>query len=284
MIDVDEILGSEALASGQRAIIRTPIRPNEAINNSNVNGTTLLLGGPGIEPCIKGAKTHHKSGSGSGANGLSLSKSHRNTKPVARSASILLRSKGLILSDSESDEEENGDNSPGLSLKSSLDKCYSKKQKIKKHKRKTDHELHQQQFSNPLQQCFGKRKRSATLSSTTGPDASDANNVTEWSNDLFQTQKMDCDLSYEGSSDLSESSIDSDQWNEADDEQSDFYEVISRTNKEPSTKRSQFKYNAIPIPKNPFAIVSANISSPSSSYNSGTSASNILWKRRRRNH
>lgn len=40
--------------------------------------------------------------------------SNRPTKPVARSASILLRSKGLILSDSESEEEENSQPGSGM--------------------------------------------------------------------------------------------------------------------------------------------------------------------------
>lgn len=102
-------------------------------------------------------------------------------------------------------------------------------------------------------------------------------------------QKMDCDLLSCDSSSLSESICDSDHFVDADDEQSDFYEVISRSNKEFSKPVSSCKsitrgkYSpSIPIPKNPFASVPPT---PSSSYNSLTGPSSaMIWKRRRRNH
>ena len=110
---------------------------------------------------------------------------------------------------------------------------------------------------------------------------------------------MDCESQSEcDSSSLSESVCDSDHFAEADDEQSDFYEVMSRSNKDlcqPSSSNNdgpvgnsiksifRTKYSpSIPIPQNPFASVPPT---PSSSFNSLTGgSSSILWKRRRRNH
>lgn len=99
---------------------------------------------------------------------------------------------------------------------------------------------------------------------------------------------MECEC-FESSS-LSESSVNSEVENtfdEADDEQSDFYEVMAKTShssssstsKHTSTKHTR---HSIAVPKNPFAITASGSSTPSGSYND-VKLNSAIWKRRRRN-
>ena len=228
-------------------------------------------------------------------------------KPVARCASILLRSKGLILSDSDSEEIdespehkranesiESGHQASSLSI--------SRKHRMKKQKRKTDKAENQLSIASyNHNQYFGKRKRSTSLFSHSVEDASGSTNENKTGNvneshlpadvTTNRQQKMDCDSQSYDSSSLSESLYSSDQFFDADDEQSDFYEVISRTGHQQKVSSANQKYQkqgkskyhtSIPIPKNPFASVP---STPSSSCNSSNCLSSaLIWKRRRKNH
>ncbi|XP_015788666.1 uncharacterized protein LOC107365640 [Tetranychus urticae] len=234
-------------------------------------------------------------------------------KPVLRSASILLRSKKLILSDSESDEEKSGDplcyqNKEIKEIPGPFGDCgsLSRKHRMKKHKRKKeskDERLFGQLCvgQTSFAQYFGKRKRSTTVNQqSTSNFSEDSHNILDEhgnNGNSCELNSMDCESQSCDSSSLSESVCDSDHFVEADDEQSDFYEVMSRSNRdickpsssgncdtpESSKSISRTKYSpSIPIPQNPFASVPPT---PSSSYNSLTGgSSSILWKRRRRNH
>lgn len=213
--------------------------------------------------------------------------STRLTKPVARTASILLRSKVLILSDSETDDEDSSlrsDKSGGQEPQagSSL-----RRKKVKKHKRKKPDKqglIAGNPFGN-LNQCSGKRKRSTTISFTlSGESAGGPGGDPMQTTSDGLAQSMECEA-YDYSSSISESSVNSDierPFEEADDEQSDFYEVISKTSSHNKGKSSKGHHHRPPMAKNPFALVTASESStPSSSFTSGSSA--LLWKRRRRN-
>ncbi|XP_053214618.1 uncharacterized protein LOC128397875 isoform X1 [Panonychus citri] len=247
------------------------------------------------------------------------------SKPILRSASILLRSKKLILSDSES--EDGGDKSgdplcliPPQSKEmkeipgpfGDYPASLSRKHRMKKQKRKKeskDERLFGQLCvgQSNFNQYFGKRKRSTTVnnqqSTSGGIDETHGMNDDHGNNggnsNSYQLNSMDCESQSDcDSSSLSESVCDSDHFAEADDEQSDFHEVMSRSKKDicqPSSSNNcgpignstskpifRTKYSpSIPIPQNPFASVP---STPSSSYNSLTGGSSVLWKRRRRNH
>lgn len=244
-------------------------------------------------------------------------------KPVLRSASILL-SKKLILSDSESDDTEKQDGLTGNQRGaigglgadgmrnvprlfgdfncSSLSRRHRVKKSRKKKEVKEERTFGQLFLGqNSFAQYFGKRKRSANPANHSNSICTDDINVPpsgiSHSEELKTggpNDQMDCDSPSCDSSSLSESNCDSDHFAEADDEQSDFYEFISRSNKSLSKPLSPFfseceplscqnKYSpSIPIPSNPFASIPPT---PSSSYNSLTGASSsILWKRRRRNN
>ncbi|RWS07292.1 hypothetical protein B4U79_03188 [Dinothrombium tinctorium] len=220
----------------------------------------------------------------------------KSNKPVARSASILLRSKVLVLSDSDSEEfDANGIGNEEDRLRLTTGLVYNclsltRKSRMKKHKRKKDEKEHKfSQLSisqSNYNQYYGKRKRSTSLFANGVDEGAHSNDAT--SSAFNQHQSMDCDDSSAESSSLSESECETDHFVEADDEQSDFYEVMSRTSEDPSTRttlkctsKSKY-YHSIPIPRNPFASVPTT---PSSSFNSlNSSSTSILWKRRRRNH
>jgi hypothetical protein len=215
--------------------------------------------------------------------------SSRVTKPVARSASILLRSKVLILSDSESDDGDSSARSAINPGSSSANSSSLNRKKLKKQKRKKS-DKPSLVPTNPfaLNQCFGKRKRSTTISfSMSGESAGTSGtgdaSMTNGKSDTTG-MAMECE-SYEfDSSSLSDSSINSDydgkHFEEADDEQTDF-EGISTL---PHTKSARVRHShgSKPILRNPFALVTANESTPSSSFTSAGSSA-ALWKRRRRN-
>ena len=210
-------------------------------------------------------------------------RSVRNHKPVARSASILIRSKLLILSDSESDESNCGINSKMSQLSARKGKRVNKKNN---HLSKTlcPKDIDRISLQNPLHSSYtGKRKRSSTISET---------NQSLNPNLSVNGLQMDCDNDMTDDSSLSESS---DECNseincDGDDEQSDFYEVMAKSNK---TNQRQRHHNhmhtsrgidfAVPSARNPFLTM--GLSSPSSSsYSSSLTSANILWKRRRRMH
>lgn len=209
-------------------------------------------------------------------------KSH---KPVARSASILIRSKLLILSDSESDEESNG----GLDIKGTQPSTRKGKRANKKQNHLNKSLCHNEGNGLALQMALhsssftGKRKRSSTIS-----EANQSVNTNLSVNGI----QMDCDNDMTDDSSLSESSDDytSEVNFDGDDEQSDFYEVMTKSNK---TNQRQRHHNhmhnpraidfAVPSVRNPFLTMGLT-SAPSSSYSSSLSSANVLWKRRRRMH
>lgn len=256
-------------------------------------------------------------------------KSSRNGKPVARSASILLRSKVLILSDSES-EEEHSQSSRGSESRSKSGQSSSRKGKGRKSRKKSvgvnsvkgfcpfGGETNYGNLSVPgysgLQVhsapvTSGKRKRSTTTSFSASGEHSDHHhhhgNKMETS-DTIDT--MDMDNVYDSSS-LSESSTGTDcegqGYDEADDEQSDFYEVMSRVGGEDgrsdmSGRPGGRKYHhhhhhhhraskPMMVPRNPFATVTASpppgpsSSVPASSSAGSTPSAAVYWKRRKRN-
>ncbi|RWS27567.1 hypothetical protein B4U80_05187 [Leptotrombidium deliense] len=251
-----------------------------SIANSDTNNTGSVIS-------VNGFNKSKKS--------VQKSNQKRQNKPVSRSASILLRSQVLVLSDSDSDDFGNsnaGNEEDKLRLTTGqVYNCLSltRKSRMKKHKRKKDEKEHKfchltigQSHYN---QYYGKRKRSTSVFANVTDDTTHTTVSGDSASNAFnQHQSMDCDDSSADSSSLSESEIESDQIAEADDEQSDFYEVISRSNKEMSAKSFQKGklHHSVPIPRNPFASVP---STPSSSFNSMSSSSAaLLWKRRRRNH
>lgn len=226
--------------------------------------------------------------------------SSRITKPVARSASILLRSKVLILSDSESDDGDSSARSaalPTTATSSSANSSSLNRKKLKKQRRKKG-DKQPLVAGNPfsLNQCFGKRKRSTTISfSMSGESAAgtsghghNGETVTNGNGDNVNTMAMECERYDIESSSLSDSSINSDydskQFEEADDEQTDLEGMANL----PHAKSSRIRHSHISktVMRNPFALVTASESTPhtSSSYgSSGVASSAPLWKRRRRN-
>ena len=267
-------------------------------------------------------------------------KTSRNGKPVARSASILLRSKVLILSDSES-EEEHSQSSRGSESRSKSGQSSSRKAKGRKSRKKSiganavkgfcpfGGETNYGNLSVPGHSGLqvhsapvtsGKRKRSTTTSFSASGEHSDHHhhhhgNKMDTTDTTIDT--MDMDNVYDSSS-LSESSIGTDcegqAYDEADDEQSDFYEVMSRVGGDDgsgdmSGRPAGRKYHhhhhraskPMMVPRNPFATITASpppgpsssaavsssvtVSSSaavSSSAGSAPSAA-VYWKRRKRN-
>jgi len=210
-------------------------------------------------------------------------RSAKNQKPVARSASILIRSKLLILSDSESDDDSNG----GLNSKTNQMSARKAKRVNKKQNPLNAKMCPQECHTNGIQMALhssytGKRKRSSTIS-----EANHSSNTNLTLNGI----QMDCDNDMTDTSSLSESSDDynSDNNFDGDDEQSDFYEVI-KSNK--STQRQRHHNHshssramdfAVPSTRNPFLTMGLS-SATSSSYSSSLSSASMLWKRRRRMH
>lgn len=118
----------------------------------------------------------------------------------------------------------------------------------------------------------------------------DANGTSTTADGNHAQMAMECECF--DSSSLSESSINSEvenTYDEADDEQSDFYEVMAKTGGQANNTKhvSSKPRHAASVPKNPFALVTASSSStPSSSMGSSYSDGKInaaIWKRRRRN-
>lgn len=194
-------------------------------------------------------------------------KSH---KPVTRSASILIRSKLLILSDSESeDESANAKINGKMSL---LGKKMKQRLSKKKDKLRLEQERQRpnpQLNTNSSDGLTGKRKRSSTISDGCSSGAAGGHSTTQ----------MECDES--DSSSLSETPYNSDVNCDGDDEQSDFYEVIAKSSKSSSKSRhNHHPRHEFNIPtRNPFMTM--GLSSPGTS---NSTASSIIWKRRRRMH
>ncbi|KAI1304128.1 hypothetical protein HDE_01988 [Halotydeus destructor] len=242
----------------------------------------------------------------------SLNAKSRPTRPVTRSASILLRSKVLILSDSESEDNEDNMASasvPATEPASIQDKIANvsslKRRNVRKNRhKKTVADKKLLGSGNPFassNQCSGKRKRSATISMSMSTDLSSSGHhhgqrVTDGQSAGPGDANMAMDCECFESSSLSETSDDEYHYDEADDEQSDFYEVMAKTGCSSSSSsanqlspsstrhhgRSKYTNHSLPLHKNPFALITASTSStPSSSFNS--SSSNVIWKRRKRN-
>ncbi|XP_054165913.1 uncharacterized protein LOC128963431 [Oppia nitens] len=210
-----------------------------------------------------------------------IMRSVKSQKPVARSASILIRSKLLILSDSESDESNCGSNSKTNQMSARKAKRNNKKQNPLNSKTLYQKDYHNNGYQMSLHSTSytGKRKRSSTISEPN--HSSTSTNV---------SIQMDCDNDMTETSSLSETSDDynSDYDFDGDDEQSDFYEVI-KTNKTPQRQRHHNHSHtsraidfAVPSVRNPFLTM--GLSPASTSFNSTFSSANMLWKRRRRMH
>ena len=210
----------------------------------------------------------------------------RSHKPVARSASILIRSKLLILSDSESDDGSNC----GIDYKMSQLSARKGKRGNKKQNHLNKGLSHNGLDTNGLalqmalhSSYTGKRKRSSTIS-----EANQGLNTNLSMNGI----QMDCDNDMTDGSSLSESSDDytSEVNFDGDDEQSDFYEVMAKSNKSNQRQRHHNHLHnpraidfAVPSVRNPFLTMGLS-SASSSSYSSSLSSANVLWKRRRRMH
>jgi hypothetical protein len=213
-----------------------------------------------------------------------MMRSVKNHKPVTRTASILIRSKLLILSDSESDDDHNcGINSKMSQLSARKGKRINKKQNnLNKSLCQNQTNQFRLQMQSHCSPYVGKRKRSSTIS-----EANQSSNTNQSLNGI----QMECDNNISDTSSLSESSDDynSDVNFDGDDEQSDFYEVIAKTNKNNKQRHHNHSHIgraidfAVPSARNPFLTMGLS-SSSNSSYNSNLSSANMLWKRRRRMH
>jgi len=199
-------------------------------------------------------------------------KSQKNHKPVTRSASILIRSKLLILSDSESD-----DDTKNQLLARKCKRINKKQNNLSKNLYTNERQLNDKLRLQMQLTYTGKRKRSSTISE---PNQSNPNpSITQ----------MECDTAISEASSLSETSDDYDSDNnfDGDDEQSDFYEVIAKSKN--CTKPRHHNHSrpidfAVPSTRNPFLTMGLSSSSATSSYSSSLSSANMLWKRRRRMH
>lgn len=201
---------------------------------------------------------------------MKIVKSH---KPVTRSASILIRSKLLILSDSESeDESANAKINGKMSLlsKKMKQRLSKKKDKLRIEQERQKLCYQQQLNTNSSDGLTGKRKRSSTISDGCSSSLSTTGH---------STSQMECDES--DSSSLSETPYNSDVNCDGDDEQSDFYEIITKSSKSSSKSRhNHHPRHEFNIPtRNPFMTM--GLSSPGTS---NSTASSIIWKRRRRMH
>lgn len=253
--------------------------------------------------------------------------SRGNKKFVTRTASILLRAKALILSDSESDDHSlQSSESSGRparanrkkvkqtrrckSLKATGDQCSSSGWLYESHT-SSGHPI-----STPL---YGKRKRCSTMTvmsfSGSGEQQSNpmacASKSGSWSHSRSDGQMdVSCspsarfsladsmELDQEETSSLSDTSTEcgSQHYDEADDEQSDFNEVLEKSkdlsqqttttrpvhqNRVQSSHQSKIRsHAAAPVLRNPFATITASTSDRIERSASGGSSS--LWKKRRR--
>jgi len=204
------------------------------------------------------------------SNAESLIKSQKNHKPVTRSASILIRSKLLILSDSESD-----DDTKNRLLARKCKRINKKQNNLNKNLYTNERQLNDKLRLQMQLTYTGKRKRSSTIGE---PNQSNSS-ITQ----------MECDTAISETSSLSETSDDYDSDNnfDGDDEQSDFYEVIAKSKN--NTKQRHHNHSrpidfAVPSARNPFLTMGLSSSSNTSSYSSSLSSANMLWKRRRRMH
>lgn len=238
------------------------------------------------------------------ASKATTSRAHR--KFVTRTASILLRAKALILSDSDSDELQ--------SSESSGRPCRAVRKKIKHNRRSKasgDHclSLSFDHLTGPSTHSgtplYGKRKRCSTLTFTTSGEQSLPCKSGSHMRPA-ETQKMDTscspcnkgcfadcmELDQEETSSLSDTSVEchSQNYDEADDEQSDFNEVLEKSRNLPtasssrsSGQRSQHqsaKVRSAPVLRNPFATITA--SSSDRMERTSSIGSSSLWKKRRR--
>lgn len=233
------------------------------------------------------------------------SRSHR--KFVTRTASILLRAKALILSDSDSDDLQ--------SSESSGRPCKAVRKKVKHSRRSkgsSDHCLslsfdHSHPVCGPL---YGKRKRCSTMTFTTsGEQSVPCKSLSHTKSAESQKMDLSCspcnkscfadcmELDQDETSSLSDTSIEcnSQNYDEADDEQSDFNEVLEKSKDLPtaSTSRppaqrsishqshqSTSKIRSAPVLRNPFATITA--SSSDRIERTSSIGSSSLWKKRRR--
>jgi len=218
-----------------------------------------------------------------------------------RSSSIVLKSNSLALSDSESTLS---DDTKGNSFFNER-----KQPRNKKSKRKKPEKEQQQQSliyrsyipisDNNNDQYYGKRKRSTTITQNTYEstgsqmssytanklkkneyglsmqcDFNDKNSKLGKFSGLPPQQndhKMELDEDQEDSTSLSEeSSLSDPRFLEADDEQSDYYEVSNFQRK--NNNQRQYGRTSLDKTSNPFSILSST-----------PTTSSVLWKRRRRN-
>lgn len=327
MIDVDR-KGERIKHEFPARLVPTPIKgcpiKHSSRDEKTAFSSTIIPPIPSFESLrtIKDGKINNLTNNSLSSNDVkkksTLSSKVKSSKPVLRSASILLRSKKLILSDSESDEGDRHDGPncprllPGASTSSNADRNvprlfsdYSnwppKRDRIKKHRRKKEQVKEERSFGqlflaqSAYPQSFGKRKRSTNPHNHSNSVCSDDVNIPPSGmlphDEMKDVNQMDFEDSAScESSSLSESNCDSDHFAEADDEQSDFYEFISRSSQKgfsnqmskPYGEHKTEKYtSSMPIPSNPFASIPPT---PSSSFNSLSGPSSaILWKRRRKN-
>ena len=237
-----------------------------------------------------------------------ISRSHR--KFVTRTASILLRAKALILSDSDSDELQ--------SSESSGRPCRAVRKKMKHNRRSKASgdqclSLSYGHMTGPsshsVTPLYGKRKRCSTLTFTTSGEQSVPCKSVSHTQRSAESQKMDTscspcnkscfgdcmELDQEETSSLSDTSVEcnSQNYDEADDEQSDFTEVLeksrhlptasssSRSSAQRSSQHQSAKIrSALPVLRNPFATITA--SSSDRMERTSSIGSSSLWKKRRR--
>lgn len=188
----------------------------------------------------------------------------KNNKPVNRTASIINRSKLLMLSDSESDNEDVLDK-----------KRFSKHLRISKPK---SYNLKSKSYIKML--CKGKRKRNSASEMGTSNSLFAASTSTSGLNEEKLSSRckgdsMECDHCDSSSSELSDSPTECNF--DGDDEQSDFYDCS--TSHTPRSRNRNYCHSK-PLkefkkPVNPFFTVDLE---------SHHSASINLWKRRRPLH
>lgn len=242
-----------------------------------------------------------------------VSRSHR--KFVTRTASILLRAKALILSDSESDDLQSSESSGRT--------CRAARKKVKHNRRSKasgdaflsmSHEHLAGPSTNTSTPLYGKRKRCSTMTFTSSSGEHPISCKSMAHTRTADSQKMDTSCSPSGkacfvdcmeldqddTSSLSDTSVEcgGPNYDEADDEQSDFphHEVMDKNKLNtllPSSsptrlvvsQRSQHqsrssRSGAAPVLRNPFASISA--SSSDRMERTSSIGSSSLWKKRRR--
>ena len=256
------------------------------------------------------------------------SRAHR--KFVTRTASILLRAKALILSDSDSDDHSL------QSSESSGRPCRVARKKLKHGRRvksvgdtcptglssSYDQSAAGHATATTTTPLYGKRKRCSTLTFTTSGEhsslpcrssvssraaaaAADGHLKMDTScSPCGRSCFADCmELDQEDTSSLSDTSVEcgSRNYDEADDEQSDFHEVLEKskhlssprdesssapvapaaaaTSCVPRVPRSS-RIRSTPVLRNPFAAITASTSDRME--RSSSIGSSSLWKKRRR--